>query len=546
MSLNQSNFAYQNLKNHFDEISNINLRNEFENDKNRFNKYSIMFDDFLFDYSKNLINDDTLDYLIKLAESCNLKENTEKMFNGEKINMTEKRAVLHTALRDFSDNPIIFDGKNIKDDINQELNKIKKFTDKIHSGKLIGFTGKKIDTFVNIGIGGSDLGPKMICQALKPFAKNNSKIYFVSNVDGTDISETLKEINPETTLFIISSKSFTTQETLTNANTAKNWFLNHAKYEDIKKHFVAISTNSNAVAEFGIDTQNMFVFWNWVGGRYSLWSAIGLSISLYLGYENFEKVLQGAYKADLHFRNTEYHKNIPVLMALIAIWYNNFFKFPSQAVVPYDEYLSRFAEYLQQMDMESNGKSVDKDMNKVNYNTGNIIWGSAGTNAQHSYFQLIHQGTQKIPVDFIAPVKSHNSKDNHHRILISNMIAQSEALMKGKNEKEVIAELKDQNYSESEIHNLLPYKIFEGNRPSNTFFIKEINPENLGTLIAFYEHKVFVQGIIWNINSFDQWGVELGKQLAKTILNELDNNNKISNHDSSTNSLINYFKKYEN
>lgn len=522
---------------------NLHLKELFAYDKNRFNKFSIKLDDLLFDFSKNLINDETFDILLKLAEESKIKEHTERMFSGEKINFTENRAVLHTALRDKSKSKLMLDGRNIKNDISDVLKRIKMFVDDIHSGNHKGYTGKSINTIVNIGIGGSDLGPRMVCEALKPYAVKGFKVHFVSNVDGTDIYETLKQINPETTLFIIASKTFTTQETLTNANTAKNWFLTHTSFDNIKKHFIAISTNEEAVKEFGISSQNMFEFWDWVGGRYSMWSAIGISIALYTGFETFEKLLQGAYEADVHFRTMPYERNIPVIMALLGIWYNNYFGFNSQAVIPYDQYLSKLPEFLQQLDMESNGKYVDVSNKKIDYNTGNIIWGTAGTNAQHSFFQLIHQGTQKIPVDFIAPVKSHNETGNHHNILLSNMIAQSEALMKGKTEEEVIAEMQKAGHDESQIKKILPHKVFAGNRPSSTFLLKKVTPETLGKLIAFYEHKVFVQGIIWRINSFDQWGVELGKQLAKRILPELESESKVDTHDNSTNALINHIKK---
>ncbi len=528
------------------EKENFNIKELFALDKNRFNKFSIKLDDILFDFSKNLINDETFDILLKLADEAKLKEHTERMFAGEKINFTENRAVLHTALRDKTKSKLILDGTNIKDDINDVLKRMKKFADKIHSGNHKGYTGKSINTIVNIGIGGSDLGPRMVCEALKPYAVKGFNVHFVSNVDGTDIFETLKKINPETTLFIIASKTFTTQETLTNANTAKHWFLTHTSFENIKKHFIAISTNKKAVKEFGISSQNMFEFWDWVGGRYSMWSAIGMSIALYTGFDTFEKLLQGAYSADVHFRTMPPERNIPVIMALLGIWYNNYFGFKSQAVIPYDQYLSKLPEFLQQLDMESNGKYVDVRNKQIDYNTGNIIWGTAGTNAQHSFFQLIHQGTQKIPVDFIAPVISQNETGSHHSILLSNMIAQSEALMKGKTEEEVINEMQNAGADEAVIKKVLPHRVFAGNRPSNTFLLKKVTPETLGKLIAFYEHKVFVQGIIWRINSFDQWGVELGKQLAKKILPELETDGKINSHDNSTNALINHIKTIKN
>jgi glucose-6-phosphate isomerase len=532
----------ESLLEHFNQ-KDYNLKKLFDTDNNRFNKFSVKLDNLLFDFSKHLIDDETFELLVQLAKEANIKDYAERMFSGEKINFTENRAVLHTALRDKSSNEIIVDGENVKKPVNDVLNQIEDFVKKIHSGEHTGYSGKKIDTIINIGIGGSDLGPKMVCNALETYAVKGMRINFVSNVDGTDIYKTLRCINPETTLFIIASKTFTTQETITNANTAKNWFLTHSTFENIKKHFIAVSTNSKAVQEFGISPDNMFEFWDWVGGRYSLWSAIGISIALYLGFDNFNKLLKGAYSADLHFRNTPYESNIPVIMALLGVWYNNYFGFKTHAVIPYDEYLSKFPEFLQQLDMESNGKYINIKNQKVNYSTGNIVWGTSGTNSQHSFFQLIHQGTQKIPVDFIAPVISHNEAGEHHNILLSNMIAQAEALMKGKSEEEVINEMKTASTDEAQINKIAPHKVFEGNRPSSTFLINQINPETLGMLIAFYEHKVFVQGVIWKINSFDQWGVELGKQLAKKILPEIQSDGDIDTHDNSTNALLNHINK---
>jgi glucose-6-phosphate isomerase len=531
------------LEEHFDKISKFHMRELFEKDQKRFEKYSIIFNEILFDYSKNRITDETLSLLFRLADCCRLKNKIEFMFKGERINTTENRAVLHVALRNRSLDEIKFDGKDVMPEVNAVLAKMKKFVHSVHSGEWKGCTGMPISNIVNIGIGGSDLGPAMVSSALKPYAKPGMSVYFVSNVDGSDIAETLKLLNPETTLFIIASKTFTTQETLTNANTAKQWFLSSSSRSnlDVEKHFVAISTNTKAVKEFGINPENMFEFWDWVGGRYSLWSAIGLSIALYLGYENFEKLLEGAYEMDKHFRNTSFEKNIPVILALLGVWYINFFGTKTQAVIPYDNYLKRFPEFLQQLDMESNGKRTSINGDYVDYSTGPVVWGVPGTNAQHSFFQLIHQGTQLIPVDFLAPIENHNKIGHHQEILLSNFFAQTEAFMKGKTEDEARAELA-QSGSDN-IEKLQPHKTFAGNIPTNSILFKKLTPKTLGSLIAMYEHKVFVQGAIWNINSFDQWGVELGKQLAKKILPELTTKENITSHDSSTNGLINYYKK---
>ena len=533
------------LQEHYKVMSKIQMRDLFAEDKSRFDKFSLKFEDILIDFSKNIINQETIDLLINLAEEVNLKLWIEKMFTCQKINNTEKRAVLHIALRNRSHIPFKLDGWDVMPQVNAVLSQMSEFVKAIHSGVWKGCTGKKITDIVNIGIGGSDLGPAMVCESLKHYAFNGMNVHFVSNVDGTHITETLKKLNPETTLFIIASKTFTTQETIANANTAKNWFLKSiAKYEkDIAKHFVALSTNEMAVKEFGIDPDNMFAFWDWVGGRYSLWSAIGLSIALYIGMDKFKELLLGAHKMDLHFKNTPFNKNIPVVLALIRIWYSNFFNAKSYAIIPYDQYLDKLPDYLQQLDMESNGKSVSKDSEYLNYSTGPIIWGRAGTNSQHSFFQLIHQGTQLIPADFIAPINSHNPVGNHHNILLSNFFAQTEALMKGKTEKEAEEELKKQGMSNNEMELLLPHKVFNGNKPTNTILFEKLTPETLGALISMYEHIVFVQGIVWNINSFDQWGVELGKQLAKNILPELSVDFEIDTHDCSTNGLINYYKK---
>lgn len=532
------------LQKHYEEEMNrCKMRKLFADDEERFQKFSIQFGEILFDYSKNIINTKTLQLLLQLADDCKLQEAIHAMFSGIKINETEQRAVLHTALRNFSDNAIIADGKDVMPIVKKVLKQMQTFCNKVHSGEWIGFTGKPIKYIVNIGIGGSDLGPVMVTEALKPYWKNNIEAFFVSNVDGTHIAETLKKINAEETLFLIASKTFTTQETMTNAHTARAWFLQFAKDEQhIAKHFVALSTNENDVKKFGIDTANMFEFWDWVGGRYSLWSAIGLSIALTIGYENFEELLKGAYSTDEHFKNEKFKNNIPVLMALIGLWYTNFFNTQSEAILPYDQYLHRFAAYFQQGNMESNGKSIDRSGNDIDYNTGPIIWGEPGTNGQHAFYQLIHQGTLLIPCDFIAPTISHNPLGDHHKKLLSNFFAQTEALMNGKTENEAKEELIKANKTDEEIKKLSPFKVFEGNRPTNSFLIKKITPFTLGQLIALYEHKIFVQGVIWNIFSFDQWGVELGKQLANKILPELESNEAITSHDSSTNGLINWFK----
>ena len=536
--------AYKYLSNHYVDIAPKHLTELFAADKNRFTKFSITFGDILFDYSKNRIDDSTKALLLQLARECRLEEAINAMFAGEAINETEGRAVLHTALRHQSDNPVLVDGKDVMPDVKGVLNKMRGFSERIISGDWKGHTGKSITDVINIGIGGSDLGPVMVTEALKPY-KNHLNIHFVSNVDGTHIAETLKKVDPATTLFLIASKTFTTQETMANAHTARQWLLDSgAAPEAVAKHFVALSTNAKAVADFGIDTQNMFEFWDWVGGRYSLWSAIGLSIVLSVGYENFEQLLQGADASDTQFRETPFEENIPVIMALLGVWYNNFFDAETQAILPYDQYLHRFAAYFQQGDMESNGKYVDREGDPVDYQTGPVIWGEPGTNGQHAFYQLIHQGTKLIPCDFIAPAQTHNPIGEHHTLLLSNFFAQTEALMNGKDEAAVVAELKASGKSDEEIARLKTFKVFEGNRPSNSFLIRKITPFTLGSLIALYEHKIFVQGIIWNIFSFDQWGVELGKQLAGKILPELRNDEPVSTHDASTNGLINRYKSW--
>ncbi|KHJ38670.1 glucose-6-phosphate isomerase [Pedobacter glucosidilyticus] len=536
--------TYQYLADHLVEISDKHLRTLFTEDSERFNKFTVLFNDILVDYSKNRINETTMALLTQLAKECGVEGAIQAMFNGEKINETEDRAVLHTALRNRSNTPVIFEGKDVMPDVNAVLQKMKTFSDAIINGNWKGYTGKTITDVVNIGIGGSDLGPVMVTEALKAY-KNHLTLHFVSNVDGTHIAETLKKVNPETTLFLIASKTFTTQETMANAHSARNWFLAAGAAEsDVAKHFAALSTNAEGVSKFGIDTQNMFEFWDWVGGRYSLWSAIGLPIALSVGFENFEDLLLGAHEMDNHFRETEFEQNIPVILALLGLWYNNFFEAETQAILPYDQYMHRFAAYFQQGDMESNGKYVARDGDKVNYQTGPVIWGEPGTNGQHAFYQLIHQGTKLIPCDFIAPAKSHNPLGEHHTLLLSNFFAQTEALMNGKTEEEVIAELKKEGKSDEQISKIAPFKVFEGNRPTNSILVKQINPKTLGALIAMYEHKIFVQGVIWNIFSFDQWGVELGKQLAGKILPELKNDDEITSHDASTNGLINLFKNW--
>lgn len=536
------------LQKHYEEEMNRrHMRDLFASDPDRFKKFSITLGEILFDYSKNIINEKTLKLLLQLAEDCNVKQAIAEQFAGAPINETENRAVLHTALRSFDPTPILVDGADIKPGIQKVRAQMEAFCAGIHSGTHTGYTGKKIKYIVNIGIGGSDLGPVMVTEALKPYWVEGIQTYFVSNVDGTHIAETLKKVTPDETLFLIASKTFTTQETMTNAQTARDWFLQHATdQKHIALHFAALSTNEKAVTAFGIDPKNMFEFWDWVGGRYSLWSAIGLSIALTIGYYNFEALLKGAEATDKHVASTPFDKNISVLMALIGIWYTNFFGAQSEAILPYDQYMHRFAAYFQQGNMESNGKSIDRSGNPVNYATGPVIWGEPGTNGQHAFYQLIHQGTLLIPSDFIAPAISHNAIGDHHVKLLSNFFAQTEALLNGKSENEVMVEFMKTSMDEKDVKRLTPYKVFEGNKPTNSFLIKEINPFNLGSLIALYEHKIFVQGVIWNVFSFDQWGVELGKQLANKVLPELENNDTISSHDASTNGLINAYKAFRN
>ena len=537
--------AWQALQKHFDEMKDVTIADLFAKDGDRFSKFSATFDDqMLVDYSKNRITEETLAKLQDLAKECDLAGAIKSMFSGEKINRTENRAVLHVALRNRSNTPILVDGKDVMPEVNAVLEKMKTFSEAIISGEWKGYTGKAITDVVNIGIGGSDLGPYMVTEALRPY-KNHLNMHSVSNVDGTHIAEVLKKVNPETTLFLVASKTFTTQETMTNAHSARDWFLKAAGDEKhVAKHFAALSTNAKAVGEFGIDTANMFEFWDWVGGRYSLWSAIGLSIVLSIGFDNFVELLSGAHAMDKHFSTTPAEKNLPVLLALIGIWYNNFFGAETEAILPYDQYMHRFAAYFQQGNMESNGKYVDRNGNVVDYQTGPIIWGEPGTNGQHAFYQLIHQGTKMVPCDFIAPAITHNPLSDHHQKLLSNFFAQTEALAFGKSREVVEQEYRDQGKDPATLDYVVPFKVFGGNRPTNSILLREITPFSLGALIALYEHKIFTQGVILNIFTFDQWGVELGKQLANRILPELKDDKEISSHDSSTNGLINRYKAW--
>lgn len=534
--------AWNELEKHFQTIEKQSIKDLFTQNKDRFEEFSIQYPSLLVDYSKNRINAETIQLLVDLAKEMGVDEAIKQMFEGDVINVTENRAVLHTALRNQSNEPVLVDGVDVMPQINEVLDQMKAFSEKVISGEWKGYTGKAITDVVNIGIGGSDLGPVMVTEALKHY-KTRLNVHFVSNIDGTHLAETFKNINPETTLFIVASKTFTTQETMTNAFSAKEWFINSgAKDADVAKHFVALSTNANGVADFGIDTANMFQFWDWVGGRYSLWSAIGLSISLAVGFDYFEELLEGAHEMDLHFKSETLDQNIPVILALLGIWYNNFFGADSVALLPYEQYLSRFAAYFQQGDMESNGKYVGRDGKKVDYETGPIIWGEPGTNGQHAFYQLIHQGTKLIPADFIAGANSLNVLGDHHAKLLSNFFAQTEALAFGKDKETVVSELEKAGKTKEEIDFLTAFKIFEGNRPTNSILYEVLTPKVLGNLIAMYEHKIFVQGVIWNIFSFDQWGVELGKQLANVILPELENDEQVTSHDASTNGLINAYK----
>ena len=535
--------AWRNLEMHFLLMQATHLKELFEEDPDRFKNFSIHFNDLLLDYSKNIINEETIKLLVDLANETELQPAIQAMYSGKAINQTEGRAVLHIALRNRKNEAILVDGEDVMPLVNKALEQIKRFSTRLLSGEHKGYTNKTITDIVNIGIGGSDLGPLMVTEALKPYWAGVTP-HFVSNVDGTHMAETLKKVNPETTLFIIASKTFTTQETMTNAETARSWFIEKTKNASaVAQHFVAVSTNEKEVVKFGIDPANMFVFWDWVGGRYSLWSSIGLSIACTLGYTNFEKLLTGAHEMDEHFKSTPFEKNISVILALLGIWYNNFFGAASEAILPYDQYLHRFAAYFQQGNMESNGKSIARNGEPVGYQTGPIIWGEPGTNGQHAFYQLIHQGTKLIPCDFIAPALSHNPIGDHHDKLLSNFFAQPEALMKGKTYEKVVSELTQQGMGNEQINFQAPFRVFDGNKPTNTILVKQLTPETLGMLIAMYEHKIFVQGIIWNVFSFDQWGVELGKVLAKKILPELAEPGEVSSHDASTNGLINHFKR---
>lgn len=536
--------AWLALARHFEEIKHSHMRDMFQGDDKRFEKYSLTLNDILFDYSKNRINDETVKLLLQLVEDINLPAWIEKLFTGEPINHTENRAVLHTALRDQGDQPIIVDGADVLPEIRAERQRVKQLAEKIRTRQWRGATNQAITDVVNLGIGGSHLGPLMVTEALRPYSLHDLNVHFVSNVDENHINDTLEYLNPETTFFIIASKTFTTQDTMVNAETARQWCINKlGSDEHIHRHFSAVTSNVHLAKEFGIVEENIFKMWDWVGGRYSLWSAIGLSIMIAIGSEQFDELLEGAYDADQHFRQAPLEKNIPVMMALLGVWYNNFFEAQSMAVLPYDQHLHRFPGYLQQADMESNGKSVDRQGNAVDYTTGPVIFGEIGIAAQHAFFQLLHQGTKLVPADILAPVYSFRCIARHHRALMSNVFAQAEALMLGKNEQEAYAELKAEGLDEASIKLRLPHKVFPGNRPTSTFLFDTLNPRTLGSIIALYEHKIFVQGIIWNINSFDQWGVELGKQLAKSILGELNDADPVSVHDSSTNGLINRYKR---
>jgi glucose-6-phosphate isomerase len=539
--------SWKKLCEHEKIISTLHMRQLFKADPQRFEKFSLKLDDLLLDYSKHRITEETLTLLFQLARDAKIEAWRDRMFSGEKINITENRAVLHTALRNRSNTPVYVDGHDVMPDVNAVLAQMRTFSNKVRSGEWKGYTGKRITDIINIGIGGSDLGPVMVCDALKPYASPELNVHFVSNIDGAHLMRALEKCSAETTLIIVASKTFTTQETMTNAHSARAWFLNSAKDEaHVAKHFVALSTNAKAVTAFGIDAANMFEFWDWVGGRYSLWSAIGLSIALYVGMDNFEDLLAGGHEMDNHFKTAPLEQNMPVIMALIGIWYNNFFHADSHVILPYDQGMARFPAYMQQADMESNGKFMCRDGKRVHYKTGPIIWGEAGTNGQHAFYQLIHQGTPIVPADFLMPIHSHyqvgTNGNEHHKILLANFLAQTQALMLGKTEEEARAELEKQGLSGEELEKLLPHKIFEGDRPTTSILFDKLTPNALGRLIALYEHKIFVQGIIWDINSYDQWGVEYGKQIASQILPQLTSDEIVTNYDSSTNGLINYTK----
>lgn len=545
--INQSPI-WQALNQHKKDIESISLREMFKSDPERFNQFHIQFNDLLLDYSKHHISKETISLLVKLAKEVDVESWRDRMFEGEKINSTEHRAVLHTALRNQNETPIMSDGEDVMPKVKKVLKKMRRFSEEVRSGQWKGFTGKAITSVINIGIGGSDLGPVMVCQALKPYGSKTITPYFVSNVDGADLSQALEKCNPETTLFIVASKTFTTQETMTNAFSARDWFLKAAKdNQHIKKHFVALSTNQHVVSQFGIDTENMFEFWDWVGGRYSLWSAIGLSIALYIGMDSFEELLKGGFEMDEHFKTAPIEQNIPMMMGLLGVWNINFFNFPTHAILAYDQGLSKLAPYLQQADMESNGKFINRDGERIDFHTGPVLWGEVGTNGQHAFYQLLHQGTEIVPADFMIPIESHyaigKDGDEHHKILLANFIAQTQSLMLGKTYDEARAEIEKQGFEGEDIESFIPQKTFEGNRPTSSILFQKLTPKTLGQLIAMYEHKIFTQGIIWNINSFDQWGVEYGKQIAKQVLPKLSEKTPTHDFDSSTNGLINYIKK---
>ncbi len=532
------------LEEHFKAISHVHMRDLFNENPDRFKQFSVGFNDILLDYSKNRITDETFKLLMNLARFAQVEASRDQMFVGENMNCTEFRPALHIALRNRSNKPVIVNGKDVMPDVNAVLQKMRYFSEQLRSGQLRGYNGQRFRNIVNIGIGGSDLGPQVVCEAMKPFAQRDLKVHFVSNADATHLVETLKQVEPETTLFVISSKSFTTQETMLNAHSARKWFVDMVGDEGaVARHFVAVSTNMQATTNFGISVNNVFEFWDWVGGRYSLWSAIGLPIALYIGMDHFEAMLQGAHEMDQHFQSAPLEQNMPVILAMLGIWYNNFFDAQSHAIMPYSQYLERLPAYLQQLDMESNGKTIDRQNQRVNYLTGPIIWGQSGTNGQHAFFQLLHQGTKPVPADFLIPALSQNPLGLHHRVLFSNCLAQTKALMLGKRYSEALQEMKAAGRSTEEIDDAIEHKVFEGNKPTNTIIFERLNPKTLGSIMAMYEHKVFVQGIVWNINSFDQWGVEYGKVLAGEIQQDLAQPGDVSNHDSSTNGLINYRKE---
>ncbi|MFW2373443.1 MAG: glucose-6-phosphate isomerase [Gammaproteobacteria bacterium] len=537
--------AWKALEQHYEDVKDIHMRDLFEQDPQRFDRFSSHLNDILLDYSKNRITDKTMDLLMALARHVDVEAWRDRMLTGEKVNITEGRSVLHTALRNRSNTPVVVDGQNVMPEVNEVLAQVRGFSERVRNGEWRGYNGERIKSVINIGIGGSDLGPKVVCESMKPFAQRGLKAYFVSNADATHLVETLKQVEPESTLFIISSKTFTTQETMLNAHSARDWFLSLVGNEKaVAKHFVAVSTNVAAAKAFGIDPKNVFKFWDWVGGRYSLWSAIGLPIAIYLGMDHFDALLDGAHEMDRHFAETPLEQNMPVILAMLGIWYNNFFDAQSHGIMPYSQYLERLPAYLQQLDMESNGKTIDRDNHRVDYLTGPIIWGESGTNGQHAFFQLLHQGTKPVPADFLIPALSQNPMGLHHRVLFSNCLAQTRALMKGKKYTEAVEEMQAQGMDQEQIEEVIAHKVFEGNKPTNTIMFERLTPKTLGAILAMYEHKVFVQGMIWNINSYDQWGVEYGKVLAGQIQGDLAQPGEVTKHDSSTNGLINYRKKF--